>query len=42
MNLGFAPKKDENYYPQVFLRERKHMEKKNVIAHITDDLEDFF
>ena len=30
--------KDGNYYPQVFLKECKYI-KKNVIRHITDDLE---
>ena len=35
-----ALKKDENYYPQVFLKECKYTKKeKKVISHITDDLE---
>ena len=34
-------KKDSNYYPQVFLKECKDMEK-NVIKHIIDDLESSF
>ena len=33
-------KKDDNYYPQVFLKECKYIEKK-VIRHINDDLSDF-
>ena len=33
-------KKDDNYYPQVFLKESKYIEKK-VIRHINDDLSDF-
>ena len=32
-------KKDDNYYPQVFLKECKYIEKK-VIRHINDDLSD--
>ena len=35
-----ALKKDENYYPQVFLKECKYIEKK-VIRHINDNLSDF-
>ena len=36
---NFVLKKDENYYPQVFLKECKYTEKeKKVIRHITDDL----
>ena len=38
INLDSALKKDENYYPQVFLRECKYIEKK-VVSHIVDDLE---
>ena len=35
----FVLKKDENYYPQVFLRECKYIEKeKKAIKYITDDL----
>ena len=36
ISLDFALKKDENYYPQIFLKERKYIEKK-VVGHI--DLE---
>ena len=36
--LDCALKKDENYYPQVFLKECKYIKKK-VIRHIIDDLE---
>ena len=39
ISLDFALKKDENYYPQVFLQERKYMEK-NVVRHIHDNLSD--
>ena len=40
ISLGSALKKDGNCHPQVFLKERKHIEKK-VIRHIIDDLEIF-
>ena len=33
-------KKDENYYPQVFLRECKHIEQK-VIRHFNNNLNNF-
>ena len=33
-------KKDENYYPQLFLKECKYIKKK-VIRHINDSLTDF-
>ena len=36
--IDFVPKKDENYYPQVFLKEGKFIEKK-VVRYITDDPE---
>ena len=36
--LNSAFKKDDNYYPQVFLKECKYIEKK-VVRHISDDLE---
>ena len=36
-----AIKKDDNYYPQGFLKECKHVGKK-VIRHINDNLSDFF
>ena len=39
-NLDSALKKDDNYYPQVFLKECKYTEKK-VIRHINDNLNDF-
>ena len=35
-----ALKKDDNYYPQVFLKECKYIEKK-VIRHVNDNLSDF-
>ena len=38
ISLDAALKKDENYYPQVFLKECKYIEKK-VVRHIIDDLE---
>ena len=38
INLDSALKKDENYYPQVFLKECKYIKKK-VIRHIIDDIE---
>ena len=41
ISLDFALKKDDNYYLQVFLKERKYIEKK-VIMHINDNLNDFF
>ena len=37
-SLDSAFKKDENYYPQVFLKVCKHIKKK-VIRHITQDIE---
>ena len=40
IRLDSALKKDENYYPQVFLKERKYVGKK-VIRHINDNLSDF-
>ena len=41
IRLDSALKKDENYYPQVLLKECKYIEKK-VIRHINDNLSDFF
>ena len=41
ISLDSAVKKDENYYPQVFLKECKYIEKK-VIRLINDNLSDFF
>ena len=35
-----AIKKDESYYPQVFLKECKYIKEK-VIRHINDNLSDF-
>ena len=40
ISLDSAPKKDENYYRQVFLKECKYIQKK-VIRHISDNLSDF-
>ena len=40
INLDSALKKDENYNPQVFLKECKYIEKK-VVRHIHDNLSDF-
>ena len=37
VNLDSALKKDENFYPQVFLKECNYIEKK-VVRHIMDDL----
>ena len=39
ISLDSAFKKDDNYYPQVFLKECKYIEKK-VIRHVNDDLSD--
>ena len=38
IGLDSALKKNDNYYPQVFLKECKYIEKKT-IGHIIDDLE---
>ena len=40
ISLDSAPKKDENYYPQVFLKECKFIKKK-VVRCINDNLSDF-
>ena len=40
ITLDSALKKDDNYYPQVFLRECKYIEEK-VIRHTNDNLNDF-
>ena len=40
INTESALKKDENYYPQVFLKECKHI-RKEVIRHITENIEVF-
>ena len=40
ISLDSALTKDEDYYPQVFLKERNHIEK-NVIRYINDNLSDF-
>ena len=37
ISLDFALKKDENYDPQVFLKECKYIEKK-IVSHIYDNL----
>ena len=39
ISLDSALKKDENYYPQVFLKECKYIEKK-VNRHINENLSD--
>ena len=41
ISLDSALKKDDNYYPQVLLKECKYTEK-IVIRHIHDNLSDFF
>ena len=38
ISLNFALKNDENYHPQMFLKECKYIKKK-LIRHIIDDLE---
>ena len=40
ISFDSAPKKYANYYPQVFLKECKYIEKK-VIRHINDNLSNF-
>ena len=40
ISLDSALKKDGNYYPQVFLKECRYIEKK-VVRHIHDNLRDF-
>ena len=40
ISLDSALKKDDNYYPCVFLKECKYSEKK-VVRHISDNLSDF-
>ena len=40
ISLDFALKKDESYYPQVFLKECKYIENK-VIKHNNDNFSDF-
>ena len=40
ITLDSVLKKDDNYYPQVFLKESKYIEKK-VVRHIHDNLSDF-
>ena len=40
ISLDFSLKKDDIYYPQVFLREYKYTEKK-VVRHIHDSLSNF-
>ena len=39
ISLDSPLKKDDNYYPQVFLKECKYIEKK-VVRHIHDNLSD--
>ena len=40
ISLDYILKKDENCYPQVFLKECKYIEKK-IVRHIHDNLSDF-
>ena len=40
ISLDSTLKNNVSYYPQVFLRERKYIERK-VIRHISNDLRDF-
>ena len=40
ISFDSALKKDDNHYPQVFLKECKYIEKK-VVRHIHDNLSDF-
>ena len=40
ISLDSALKKDDNYYPQVFVKECKYIEKK-VVRYIHDKLSDF-
>ena len=40
ISLDSACKKDDNYYPQVFLKKYKYIEKR-VIRHIKNNLSDF-
>ena len=43
ISLDSALKKDKNYYPQVFLKECKYIEKEKIVnRHITDDPESSF
>ena len=41
ISLDSSLKKDENYYPQVFFKKCKYIEK-NVIRYINENLSDFF
>ena len=41
ISLDYALKKDENYQPQVFVKECKYIKKK-LIRHVIDDLESSF
>ena len=41
IRLDSALKKDKNYYPQLFLKECKCIEKR-VVRHIHDNLRDFY
>ena len=40
VKLGFCSQKNDNYYPQVFLKECKYI-KNNAVLHIHDSLSDF-
>ena len=43
IEIDFILKKNENYYPQIFLIECKYIEKeKMALRYITDDLENSF
>ena len=43
IEIDFILKKDENYYPQIFLIECKYIEKeKMALRYITDYLENYF
>ena len=43
IETDFILKKNENYYPQIFLIECKYIEKeKMALRYITDDLENYF
>ena len=43
IEIDFILKKNENYYPQIFLIECKYIEKeKMALRYITDDLENYF
>ena len=39
--MDSALKKDDSYYPQVFLTQCRYIENKKVVRHIQDSLSDF-